>query len=126
MAFFRRSYHRHQPKSGDALSRRTTRRDDATTEHKAKVPAEKTTDTQAKALAEKANTHLEAKALAKQTTTTQAKALAEKAITNLEAKALAKQTTTLLEAKALAKKTTNTHIDDDYDLRLHKANHEGK
>ena len=101
MAFFRRSYHRHQPKSGDALSRRTTRRDDATTEHKAKVPAEKTTDTQAKALA-------------------------EKAITNLEAKALAKQTTTLLEAKALAKKTTNTHIDDDYDLRLHKANREGK
>ena len=100
MAFFRRSYHRHQPKSGSALSRRTTRRDDATTEHKAKVPAEKTTDTQAKALAEKANTHLEAKALAKQTTTTQ--------------------------AKALAKQTTNTHIDDDYDLRLHKANHEEK
>ena len=125
MAFFRRSYHRHQPKSGDALSRRTTRRDDATTEHKAKVPAEKTTDTQAKALAEKAITNLEAKALAKQTTTTQAKALAEKAITNLEAKALAKQTTTT-QAKALAKKTTNTHIDDDYDLRLHKANHEGK
>jgi hypothetical protein len=110
LAFFRRSYHRHQPKSSDALSRRTTRRDDATTEHRAKVPAEKTTTTniKAKALAEKTiTTNIKAKALAKNSLNRREAKGQGKTDPHLEAKALAKQTTTLLKAKALAKKTTH-------------------